>query len=63
MAFKLLPEWIPVPSSLTIYSMIAILVTFIVIAGMKRRKFIQRIEKVPGMPGALPLIGNTHLVF
>ena len=62
MAFKLLPEWIPVPSSLTVYSIITILVSLTVIAGMKRRKFIQRVEKVPGMPGALPLIGNTHMV-
>ena len=62
MAFKLIPEWIPVPSSLTVYAILTILFTFIVMAAIKRRRYLKRVDKVPGMPGGLPLLGNTHLL-
>ena len=60
MAFEILPEWVSAPNTLTLTTVIVLSLTFILKAWIKRRKFIERVNKVPGPGnGGYTLLGDA----
>ena len=59
MALNVLLDWFPsAPSSMTVYTLFCLLATCIVILTKKRRTFVKRVNKVPGQPAGITIMGN-----
>ncbi|KAI9564177.1 hypothetical protein GHT06_007915 [Daphnia sinensis] len=53
------PEWLIVPNSVIESTLVVVLLSIVVIALVRRIKFVVKVNKIPGMPGGLSLIGNV----
>lgn len=62
MALQIVPEWVPVPNSLTVYGVLAIALTVGIMAALRRRRFVKAVDRVPGIPGGLTVLGNTLMI-
>ena len=55
-----LPDWISTPNSLTLSTFMVLFVTFVVTAWVKRRRYVERVNKIPGPgKGGLTILGNA----
>nr|QSD59141.1 CYP4C122 [Diaphanosoma celebensis]QST15031.1 CYP4C33-like protein 2 [Diaphanosoma celebensis] len=61
---RMIPQWIHhfVPSAISVYAVLCVAIVAIVSLVVKRRKFIQRVDRVPGMPGGMTVLGNTPMI-
>ena len=61
MAFQILPQWVSAPNTLTVTTVLVLCVTLIAIAWLKRRKFVERVNKVPGSgTGGYTILGDAN---
>ena len=61
---RIIPEWIHhfVPNTITLYALGCVLIGAIISLAVRRRKFIQRVDRVPGVPGGMTILGNTPMI-
>lgn len=58
MTVRIFPQWISAPNSVTLFALITVLVSVILVAVIKRMKFVHQVNKIPGMPEK-PVLGNS----
>jgi hypothetical protein len=60
MALQVVPSWVSTPNSLTVTTILVLLFSLIVTAFVKRRNFVNRVNKVPGSKsGGLTVLGDS----
>lgn len=59
MKIQTVSSWIDAPGNWTISAFLVVSVITVVVAVLKRKDYIQRVNKVPGMPGGFTILGNT----
>ncbi|XP_046451576.1 cytochrome P450 4c3-like isoform X1 [Daphnia pulex] len=52
-------EWFTTPSNVTLFSLMAIFSIFVLVALIKRVIFVKRINRIPGLPCGITIIGNA----
>ena len=63
MAFKIVPDWVSTPNTLTLTTVLVVLVAWVATFWIKRRKFVTRVNKVPGTyGGGYNLLGDASNV-
>ena len=63
MAFKIVPDWVSTPNTLTLSTVLILLVAWVATLWIKRRKFVIRVNKVPGSYGGYTLLGDASDVY
>jgi hypothetical protein len=59
MELQVVPSWVSTPNSLTVTTILVLLFSLIVTAFVKRRNFVNRVNKVPGSFGGYTLLGDA----
>ncbi len=55
------PEWISAPNSVTLFTVIVVLATAVLMAAIKRLNFILRVNQIPGVFCGFTIFGNAPL--
>ena len=64
MTLQIVPQWVSTPNTLTLTTILLLFVTLIVVAWTKRRKYIERVNNVPGPGnGGYTVLGDAIEVF
>ncbi|XP_059350194.1 cytochrome P450 4c3-like isoform X2 [Daphnia carinata] len=57
--FHVVPEWLILPNSVIGSTLMVVLLSLVVIVLVRRIKFIIQVNRIPGMPGGITVIGNV----
>nr|CAH0105057.1 unnamed protein product [Daphnia galeata] len=51
--------WITAPNSVTLFTLMALFFSVVLVAFINRMKFVKRVNNIPGLPGGITILGNA----
>ena len=58
-ALHLALGWITAPNSVTLFTLMALFFSVVLVAFINRMKFVRRVNNIPGLPGGITILGNA----